>query len=206
MKKQSKQKSTRVRVGKAEISHPPQIQEYAVRHGTRLRFVAGSALEQQITYQNLLDTMLMATTTTQLADVFTSVKVRKVEVWAAPLLGSAVSVSVAFDSAVAGNLGDQRLHTDTSMGIQPAHVSARPSPKAQAAQFQPSSVSNAFFLTCPSGSVIDVELTFVQSSVTGAMIAQNVGVALTVGAPYWRGLDGLAAATSKLLPVALSVA
>lgn len=132
-------------------------------------------------------------------------KIRAVEVWATPLLGSAVTVSVVFNSTSAGFQGDQRFHTDTSMGIEPAHVRAVPSAKAQASQFQPSSAQDAFLLTCPSGAVVDVELTFVQSSVAAATIVQNALVGATVGAPYWRGLDGLAIATSKFNPVAVAV-
>jgi hypothetical protein len=149
--------------------------------------------------------MLMATTAIQGADIFTQVKIRSVEVWAAPLLGSAVNVSVVFDSNAAGFVGDQRFHTDTSMGIEPAHVRAVPSAKSQAALFQVSSNSPAFQLACPSGAVVDVELTFVQSSLAVATIAQNALVGATVGAPYWRGLDGVALAATKLSPVALAI-
>lgn len=172
-----------------------------MRHGTRLRFVANVAVDQDITYKDLLDTMLVATSSTALYDLFLMVKCRAVEVWAAPLLGSAVNVGVAFDSVTSGELGDLRWHTDTSMGVQPAHVKARPSPKSQAAQFQPQSAAPAFHLSCPAGTVVDVELTFVQSAQQGANFATNVGVGLTTGAAYWRGLDGLAIATTKLTPV-----
>jgi hypothetical protein len=171
-----------------------------VRHGTRLRFVVNAAVDQDITYKDLMDTILVATSSTALYDLFQMVKVRAVEVWAAPLLGSAVSVGVAFDSVSAGEIGDLRWHTDTSMAVQPAHVKARPSPKSQAAQFQPQSAASAFHLTCPTGSVVDVELTFVQSAQLVSNFATNVGVGLTTGASYWRGLDGLAIATTKLTP------
>lgn len=187
----------------AVISHPPQIQEYAVRHGTRLRFVSNSAFAGDITFQNLLDLMLTAATTTSGYDQFYSVKVRAVEVWANAVLGNASTVAVGFLGISAGAVGDQRFHTDTSMGIQPAHVRARPSPKSLAADFQTSSSNVAFLLNVPSGAVIDVHLTFVQSSIANAVVAQNALVAATVGAPYWRGLDGLASATTKFTPVAV---
>jgi hypothetical protein len=183
------------------ISHPPEIKEYSVRHGTRLRFVANSALNGAITFQNLLDTMLVAATAILGYDQFYSVKVRFVEVWASPLLGSAVTVSVAFVGITAGEVGDQRFHTDTSMGIEPAHVRAVPSLRSLASQFQLNSAAEAFLLTCPSGAVVDVGLTFVQTPVAVAVAAQNALVGATVGAPYWRGLDGLAIGTTKLTPV-----
>jgi hypothetical protein len=190
------QQATNV-LNQAVISHPPPIQEYAVRHGTRLRFVLTAGFSGSITYQNLLDTMLMAATTILGYDIFQFVKVRAVEAWASPLLGSAVTVAVAFDGQAAGFVGDMRYHTDTSMGVQPAHIKARPSPNSQASQFQVASAQNAFYLDAPQGSVVDVELTFVQSSTAQAVAAQNALVAATAGAPYWRGLDGLAVATTK---------
>lgn len=198
----------KMKPGNQLISHPPEIQEYAVRHGTRLRFVCNSAVvAQSITFQNLLDTMVVATTAVQGADLFYSVKVRAVEVWAAPVLGTAVTVAVDFSSATVGVTGDQRFHTDTSMGIEPAHVRAVPSRRSVASLFQTSSGDQAFTLSCPTGAVIDLELTFVQTSQTGfAVLAQNALVGATAGAPYWRGFDGLAIAGTKFTPVANAAA
>jgi len=187
------------------ITHPPQIQEYQVRHGTRLRFIANAAVAQDVTYQNLLDTMLFAATTTSGYDLFNRVKVRAVEVWTTPLLGNASRVAVAFDGGGAGLLGDKKWHTDTSMGVQPAHVLARPAKKSLAANFQLSSNASAFFLDCAAGSVVDVELTFVQSAQADVTACQNALVGATVGAMYWRGLDGLASATTKLTPDPITV-
>jgi len=184
------------------ISHPPSIRDYAVRHGTRLRFTLNASFAAGITWADLLDTMLVAASAVAGYDQFFSVKIRAVEVWATPLLGSATTVSVIFDGSTVGLVGDQRLHTDTSMGIEPAHVRAVPAPRSLAADFQLSSTNIAFFLSAPQGAVIDLELTFVQSAAAQAQAAQNALVGATIGAPYWRGLDGLGVATSKFTPVA----
>jgi len=186
------------------ISHPPAIQEYAVRHGTRLRFVTNTTVGQAITYQNLLDTLLMAATTTTGFDMFEAVKVRSVEAWCDQTAGNAATIQVIFDGVSVGSVGDQRMHTDTSMGIQPAHVKCRPSSKSLASLFQLSSNNTAFYIGCPSGTVVDVELTFVQSTTLTAVATQNVLVGAVPGAPYWRGLDGLATATTKFTPVVIS--
>jgi hypothetical protein len=183
------------------VTHPPRLPEYAVRHGTVLRFVTNAAVAQDITFQMLLDTILVATSATAGYDLFWMVKVRFVELWASPLLGSAVTVGVNFDGNAAGLSGDARYHTDTSMGVQPAHVKAKPSPKSQSALFQFSGLASAFNINCPSGTVVDVGLTFVQSSQAQAKNVSNALVGATVGAPYWRGLDGLAIATTKFTPV-----
>jgi len=186
------------------ISHPPSIQEYAIRHGTRLRFTCTAGASLLVTFQNLLDLILIATTTTQVADIFAQVKIRAVEVWGIAAVGTPSTVSVQFPSVVAGFVGDARLHTDTSMGVEPAHVRAVPAKGSQASLFQVSSANTAFVVSCPTGAVIDVELTFVQSSEQGAQIAQNVAVGATVGASYWRGLDGKTTALTSFPTVSTS--
>jgi len=181
------------------LSHPPQLNGVELRHSTAIRFVTNAAILANITYQNLLDTILVAATATTGFDVFQSVKIRRVRVWAVPILGQATSVSVEFAGTTAGLTGDQVIHTDTSMGIQPAHVDARPNVRSLASNYQVSSANLAFALTCPSGSVVDVELSF-RAQYNVAVAAQNALVAATAGAFYLRGLDGLGVATSKFTP------
>jgi hypothetical protein len=186
--------------GDQMISHPPQISSYGITRDVRLRFVSNAGFIGNITYQNLLDTVLLSTTAVLGTDLFTAVRVNKVEAWAVPALGAAATVSVIFDGGVVGAAGDQKLHTDTSMGIEPAHVSAKPDPLTQAGQFQASSANNAFELEVPSGTVIDVSMTL-RNSVNGeAVAAQNALVGATAGVIYYRGLDGKPVATT-VLPV-----
>jgi hypothetical protein len=122
--------------------------------------------------------------------------------WAAPLLGTAVTTTLRFVGETAGSVGNLRTVTDTSMGIEPAHVNARPGNNTLASMFQISSGAVAFDLTCPSGTVIDVELSYKNLPGT-ALQAQNASVGVTVGIVAYRGLDGLAAASSKFTTVAL---
>jgi hypothetical protein len=178
------------------ITHPPPIQDYQVRHSTVQRFVSNAAASVNITFQNLLDTILMVLTATTAADVFYAVKVRRVEVWFTPVIGNAQSVTVQFASAVAGFVGDQKLHTDTSMGIEPAHVSAKPSSKSLASEYQVSSANSAFTLTVPAaGAVVDVHLSYV-GSFGEVVAAQNAVTAGTAGELATRGLDGKPSATT----------
>lgn len=186
-------------VGTVAITHPPALGNYEIIHATRLRFVVQSALlDLAITYANLLDLILFATSATAPYDLFTSVKVRAVEMWAAPLLGSAVTTTLRFVGETAGSVGSLRTVTDTSMGIEPAHVRAKPGANTLASMFQISTGAVAFDLTCPAGTVVDVELSY--KNLPGAtMAAANVSVGATVGIVAYRGLDGLAQATSKFL-------
>jgi len=203
---QRKQRNPKRRVDRQVISHPPQIREYAIRHGTRLRFTMTAAASELITYQNLLDCILIGITTTTLTDIFQQVKIRAVEVWSISAVGTPATCSVQFPATAVGLVGDARLHTDTSMGVEPAHVRAVPAKGSQASLFQVSSANTAFIVTASAGSVVDVELTFVQSSEQGTQPAQNAGVAITVGASYWRGLDGLAKATSNMPSISTATA
>jgi len=184
-------------VGAVSITHPPSLGNFEITHSTRLRFIVGAALlDLPVTYQNLLDLILFLASATAPYDVFTSVKVRAVEMWAAPLLGSAVTTTLRFVGETAGSVGSLRTVTDTSMGIEPAHVRAKPGPNTLTSMFQVSSGAVAFDLTCPAGTVVDVELSY--KNLPGqAVLAQNPSVAATVGILAYRGLDGLAQATSK---------
>lgn len=180
------------------IPHPPQIRSYGLTHNVRLRFVSNAAFGGNLTFQNLLDTILIGTSTTTLADLFYAVRVNSIELWTLPVIGGASTVNLTFTGATVGAVGDLKLHTDTSMGIEPAHVKARPDRLTQAGQFQPSSTDVAFTLNCPSGTVIDVSMTL-RNPIEGNNVAsQNAGVAAVAGTVYYRGLDGKAVATTTL--------
>jgi hypothetical protein len=185
-----------------QITHPPQLQRYNISHSTVLRFTASSAVALTITSQNLLDAILVAATATTGFELFEAVRIRHVEVWASPLLGSSVVTQVIFNGTT--ERGDWKIHEDTSMGVQPAHVKAKPSPRCLASLFQDNSpAANLFSLVCPAGSVIDVALTFNGTFAVGNAV-QNALVAATAGATYLRGLDGLPTATTILPPAVQS--
>jgi hypothetical protein len=183
------------------ISHPPQIASYGITHTVRLRFITNAAVSQtSITFQNLLDLMLVGTAATVVYDLFQQVRIRSVEMWAVPAIGTSTTVQCEFRSQTAGFVGDAKIHTDTSMGVQPAHLRAKPMPRSGTALFQSSSATPAFTLTCPTGTVVDVSLTF-RGLPNLATVAQNASVATAPGAWYYRGLDGLAKAATVFVPV-----
>jgi len=199
MSKKNTRRPRRQGANERAISHPPQINSLELRHSTTIRFVSNADVGLNVTFQNLLDLILLAASGTAVYDVFYTVKVRRVRVWAVPVIGNATTVTVSFDGVAAGNVGDQAIHTDTSMGVQPAHVDAKPSARSLASNYQISSATSAFELICPSGSVVDVELSY-RGAYGVPVLAQNVAVAATVGSINMRGLDGLATATTKLPP------
>jgi len=168
-----------------------------------MRFtVLAQATNVQITYENLLDTILIAFSATAAVDLFDLVKIKGISVWALSAIGTPATVQVVFDAIT----GDRSIHTDTSLGIQPAYIKCKPSIKSLASFWNPSGGGNAFSITAPPGSVIDVKLSFKTSSAV-VTAAQNALVAATIGELYFRGLDGQAiAGTNFPPPVGLQVA
>jgi len=182
-----------------QISHPPPIRGFQIVHSTRLRFVSNAAFDGFITWKNLMDLIGFSSSAVAGWQVFQIVRLRCVEVWAVPVASNATTVSVTFDGQALGQAGDERTFTDTSMGIQPAHIRAKPSPKSQTGQFQAGSANAAFLLQCPSGSVVDVCLTY-RGQFGSATSETNATVGATTGAMFLRGLDGVAIAATKLVP------
>jgi hypothetical protein len=183
------------------ISHPPPIQSFGLKHSTVLRFTATAAAGQtEITFQNLIDTLNFAATAVTAFQIFRAVKIRKVEVWAVPVIGNPATVTVEFNGGTVGSAGDQVIHTDTSMGIEPAHVLAKPSPRSAVSLYQENTGLNAFQISCPAGSVIDIGLSF-KGIPNIATATQNVPAASTAGAWYYRGFDGLALAATNFPPI-----
>jgi len=182
------------------IPHPPQLDRYEIRHSQTLRFVTNASVQSNITFQNLLDTILLATSATAVYDMFDLVKINFVKVWGISSIGSVTTVQVAFEGQTIGQTGDNDIHTDTSVGVEPAYVCARPARKSLASDFQPSTAALAFILIAPSASVVDVSLSF-RSLPNQATLAQHVAVGATVGSYDYRGLDGLATSTTQFPPV-----
>jgi len=208
MQRKTTKKNTRAAQGNnvsrredRSISHPPSIENLSIVHATKLRFITNAGVAQTgITFQNLLDALLIATTNLAPFDLFQQVRVRAVEMWATPVVGGATTVQCEFINQTAGFVGDGKVHSDTSMGVQPAHLRCRPAARSGSALFQFSQATNAFVLTCPSGTVIDVELTY-RGLPQLSTAAQNASVGAAAGAWYYRGLDGQAKAATVFVPV-----
>ncbi len=164
-----------------------------------MRFNASSAFDGAISYQNLLDSILIAATATQGYQLFEVVRIVEVEVWHCPMASSVSTVIVEFDGQNTGLIGDSKIHQDTSMGIHPAHVRARPGKRSGASLFQATGASTAFRLVAPSGSVIDVTVEF-RGEFNAAQTVSTALVGATAGAVYLRGLDGQAIASTVLPP------
>jgi hypothetical protein len=181
------------------MSHSPQLGTSVITHNTTLRFRSNAAAVTSVTFQNLLDTILFATTAVAGSDLFQTVRIKRVRLWAVPIIGGTATVSCEYAGVTAGLVGDQNVHSDMSMGVQPAHVDCRPNARSLAADFQVSSAATAFTINVPAGAVIDVELTF-RGQFAVNVAAANALVGATAGAVYLCGLDGLAIAATLYVP------
>ncbi len=182
------------------LLHPPVIQPQ-IRHAQRLRYVVTAAVVNfGVTFGNVLDGIIVALTTTTAVQLFDQVKIKAVEVWAAPALGSSNQVSVQFTGNAGGALGDAKVWGSNSMGIEPAHVRAVPERMSEAALYQNAAAGQAFLLTAPAGAVVDVEVSFRNDN--AAPTASAAVVAATAGEVYYRGLDSIAIATTNFVPQA----
>lgn len=178
----------------------------SITFGRTLRFRASSALSSQaITASNLLDLLVMATTTTAVNRIISSIRLDRVEVWG-PMASDLVPVTVAVEyntDSATGLASSNKLRSDTSMGADHcAHVRYRPPVGTLASFWQgPASSQRLFLLTCPTNSIVDIQVVMVVQNGETPVAAANAAVAATVGAIYCRGLDGLATAGSVLPPV-----
>jgi len=154
-------------------------------------------ISQAFTPQNVLDSVLVATSATVGFNLFDIFRVRQVEVWGQAALGTPSTITVLFATAVTG---DQSIHTDTSLGVKPAYVKAVPSERSLASFFSETATTPLFIVSCPAGSVLDLSCDF-KTTNAQATAAQNALVGATTGELYYRGLDGVAIATTNLPPI-----
>jgi len=184
---------------KMVLYHPPELKNHQVRWSQRLRFLCNTAIPNgvAITQANLMNTILFANTAILGSLAFTACRLKFVEIWAMPAVGGVPqTVTVTFNGA---GVGDDITHTDTSMGIEPAHVRAKPRQRSTVALFFGPSATTMFSLVLPANAIVDVGLEFINEWNIGTA-ATNALVGATAGALYLRGLDGVAIAGTTFPP------
>jgi len=184
-----------------DIPHPPTVNGLELRHSVTLRYRVVTGGRYSITFQNLLDTLCVAIAPTILIDLFQAVKIRRVRIWSnfVPMVNNS-SISLEYSGTSAGLVGDHAIHTDTAIGISPAYISAKPSSRSLAYDYQVSSASVAFTLNVNAGDVIDLELSFRSQYALLNAPAFSASVGSTAGAQYIRSFDGLATAGANFTP------
>ncbi len=208
---QRKQRSRKPRNQRGDVVvtgiPPPLIRTQTFQNNFRTRFTFNTginAVSQNITVQNVLDTILHAKTTTTGSDVFHSVRIRSVNVYAAQANNvtsapNTSSIAVVFQGGGISLGGDGGEYAASMLGTEPTMLRAVPRKNSFAGSFQVSSSQVLFILDIPAYAqgVIDVVADYRTSIVTNVS-CQNALVGATAGCLYFRGLDGLAIATSIL--------
>ena len=163
-----------------------------------LEWVAKNVYTGTITWRMLLDTVVMATTSTAGSDVFYSMRLHYVEIWTPDAAAGVVAnwPSLAFDSP---SQGDQRVFQVpcTSNG---GYAKCKPAKTSiNGLTWQTSSSVGAFTLTDISvGTIVRIRCTVRARMGSGsATSAANALSGATAGAMYLRGLDGLATASTS---------
>jgi hypothetical protein len=169
---------------------PPEFVPTIKDRRHKFRFLAGSPSTVSITRQNLLNLYVMATTATATARIIEAIRLRKIELWTQPpVLGNPpITAQVEW----LGTNSPSIVHSDTAMGVRPAHVMTKPPPTSSNQWWSISGSVETdvlFALTFPTGTVIDItcELRFVEQE---APTAGPVVLGATPGQIYGATLDG----------------
>ena len=174
----------------------------------KLKFNVGTASTSTITWANIMDTIVFATSSTTLYDLFYSARLHSVELWLPPAVAgvaTSAQASIAFDSP---SQGDQRLWVCYA-GPNGGYLKAKPSAHSlNGLTWQNSSSVGAFTVNnLPIGALVQLNITFRTRMGSGsAVAAAQAGSGLTTGTVYFRGMDGLAIASTKFPPVPASYA
>jgi hypothetical protein len=169
-----------------------------VKH--RYRFSSSAAVNSTITADNVLGAIgtmgtVVNSTVTELAK---SCRISQIEIWSPSVSGAVTTCSVDFTSAVVQSANLE--FSDTSINVScPAHVRARPPRQCLASMWQITSANVLFILTCPSGSIIDLDVEYILHDSTS--VVNITGLATVVlGKIYYLALNG---STATLVPVSL---
>ncbi len=172
---------------------PPSL-PITVRTGHTFRFSALSAISNRVLgFIQVLDLMCMATGTTSAWRLFGSVKLKRLEIWAAASsTGNPVTVSFSKVSSTAGSNGDSVLYSDTVLGTaRNAYICVKFSDREQVGQWQGASTTGSYGqITVPANAVVDLTLSFtLNDSSTGPQAVTGTVTGAITGYVYQRALD-----------------
>ncbi len=173
-----------------------------------LEWVTNQVYTGTVTWRMLLDTVVMATTSTAGSDVFYSMRLHYVEIWTPDAAAGVVAnwPSLAFDSP---SQGDQRVF-QIPCTANGGYAKCKPAKTSiNGLTWQTSSSVGAFTLNnLGVGTIIRISCTVRARLGSGsATSAANALSGATAGTMYLRGLDGLATASSSFscIPAAYQI-
>ncbi len=185
---------------------PPVKTQQTLRHTFRFQSNAGET-RFAVTWADLLDMMWFAASSTTGYRLYQYVRLHKVEAWCPSRTDGTnlvpQSLNIEMVSVTAGLVCPGDVYSDTSMAnTAPCHVVARPRKGALNSMWQASSTSSSFILTCPLGTVVDVDVSLTQSITAAGAAIQQAPAGATAGTIYLGSLDGLRSGSTSLPPAA----
>lgn len=180
---------------------PPQINSNViVNHTYRFRSTTDAATA--ITFNQVLAMVGSVATAANatLTSIARSLRLNSIEIWAATTAANTqTTCSVLWTSTIDDNAVTSKEISDTSVSASwPAHVLGRPPAGTECSFWTIGSTAPMFTIVAPTGSVVDVNVTYVLGDLTSG-VATTVASA-TLGTMYYPPLDG---ATDLYLPVSL---
>jgi hypothetical protein len=186
--KRTRQRSGRTRsTTRAGAPNPPQLVVDQVLHHT-YRYVATSSGAAAVTWAELCGLYGFVDSVTTYESPVDSVRIGKIEVWAAAPAVATSSTSVSFEWA--GVLTNTATHIDLSNETNKGpHVLVVPTPHTIESFWHTNQdATTCFRLIVPEGSVVDV--TIDEHLICDVSSNQYVGLGLTVGTWVYGRLDG----------------
>jgi len=159
-----------------------------IRH--RFRFISSNGAATPVTATNLIGACgcIGTITNTQVVSIARSVKLNQIEIWAPPASqGSSATCSVEW---LGSNNSPNREFSDTSVSVStPAYVKCSPPPQSLGSFWQQPASTVLATIVAPSGSIIDVHLSFILNDDEAGATAFSVATD-SVGGMYFLALDG----------------
>lgn len=167
----------------------------------KLKFVCSTSSSlKDITWANIMDWVVIATTSTTGYDLFYNVRLHAVEIWSPDADTSVIpsNCSISFPSTTQG---DERTFLCVGAG-GPGYVKAKPSNKSAGGLFWQATSSVVAFqlLNCNAGTLFQVSLTY-RLGYNSANAAGQALSSATAGKVYLRGMDALPIASTSFPPL-----
>jgi hypothetical protein len=184
------------------LEPPPFRPTMSLSH--KFRFTNGAnAGTYAISRKNVLNLLLTATSAVTTVRTFSAARLKYVEVWSNPTALGTAPPAVAIEWF--GENSPSTVISDTSMGVRPAHVRAKPPPNSSNKWWSMSGFSETDTLfelslsaNCVIDVVMDVRLVEMESPVAG-----DIPAGAGLGQVYGDYLDGIA--SGSLAPVGFTV-
>lgn len=211
--KKKNQRAARGRVshnkspGLGGIPNPPQWTS-TIKVNYVQRFVVNAPIQGvQISNVEILDLKCVAAGATSAYRLFSGVKLNSVDMWCANSSATASNTILVEWYSNNPNYGsDSKMCSDTAVGTtNVAHVHAVPPRNSYSASWLPNQTTQyaLFYLTCPQGTIIDVNLTATFLEEDGAVAVHTAPVGATTGVVYTRFLDSIAG-TPEIAPIGVN--